>query len=111
MKISQTFKRYVRSYKIETINAKDHTSQLEASKWGIEDFFKYLLDESKGSKNQIPVKNVFSKHKDNMDKWSLILFILTLLLKQHWILNMYLTNNFNKFCTGIIIGLMKDLVG
>ena len=47
-KISQAFKRYARSYKIEIIESKDPLAQLEASKSNIEDLFKNLLHEIKG---------------------------------------------------------------
>ena len=42
MKISQAFQRYARRYKIEIINSKDPSVQLEASKSSTEDLFKDL---------------------------------------------------------------------
>ena len=48
VKISEAFKRYARSYKIEIIDSKDALVQLEASKGSIKDSFKDLLDEIKG---------------------------------------------------------------
>ena len=54
MKISQAFKKYARSYKIEII---DPLAQLEASKSSIEDLCKDLLNENKGFKYQITVKD------------------------------------------------------
>ena len=41
-KISQVFKRYARTYKIEIIDSKDPLAQLEASKSSIKDFFEDL---------------------------------------------------------------------
>ena len=49
-KISEAFKRYARSYKIEIVDSKDPLVQLEASKSSIKDLFKDLLDEIKGFK-------------------------------------------------------------
>ena len=63
VKISQAFKRYVRTYGIEIIDAKGPLAQLEASKSSIEDLFKDLLDEIKGCKYQIAVKVLLSKLK------------------------------------------------
>ena len=39
--MSEAFKRYVRSYKIEIIDSKDPLAQLEPSKSSIKDLFKY----------------------------------------------------------------------
>ena len=59
VKISKTFKRYARRYKIEIINSKDPLFQLEASKSSVTYSFKDLLDEIKGFKYQITVKVLF----------------------------------------------------
>ena len=67
VKISQAFKRYAKSYKIEIIDVKDSLVLLEASKSSIEDLFKDLLHEMKGFKYQITVKVLLSKHKRNGD--------------------------------------------
>ena len=56
VKISQAFRRYARSYKIEIIDSKNPLAQLEASKSSTEDLFKDLLDEMKGFKYQTTVK-------------------------------------------------------
>ena len=61
MKISQAFKRYARSYKVEIIESKDPLAQLEASKSNIEDLFKDLFHENKRLKYQITVKVLLSK--------------------------------------------------
>ena len=42
VKISQAFKRYARSYKMEILDSKDPLFQLEASKSNIEALFKDL---------------------------------------------------------------------
>ena len=77
-KISEAFKRYTRSYRIEIIYSKYYPLvRLEASKSGIKDVFKNLLDEMKGFKNQITVKVLLRKHKENGN----IEFILILQLK------------------------------
>ena len=67
VKISQAFKKYARSYRIEIIDSKDPLVQLEASKYNIKDLFKDLLDEIKGFKYQVTVKVLLSKHKENGD--------------------------------------------
>ena len=65
-KISEAFKRYVRSSKkkIEIIDSKDPLAQLETSKSSTDDLFKDLLDEIKGFKYQATVKVLLSKHKE-----------------------------------------------
>ena len=65
VKISQAFRRYVRSYKIEIIDSIDPLAQLQASKSSIKDLFKDLLDKIKGFKYQIAVKVLLIKHKEN----------------------------------------------
>ena len=67
VKISETFKGYARSYKIEIIEPKDPLAQLKASKSRIEDLFKDLLNEMKGFKYQITVKVLLSKHNENIE--------------------------------------------
>ena len=67
LKISNAFKRYARSYKIEIINLKDPLLQLKASISIIKDLFKDLIDEIKGIKYQITVKVSLRKHKENGD--------------------------------------------
>ena len=78
--ISKAFKRYARSYKIETIDSKDHLVQLEASKSRIKIFSKDLLNEIKGFKYQITVKVSLRTHTKKME--NLLLPILILLLEQ-----------------------------
>ena len=55
-KILKTFRRYARNYKIEIIDSKDPSSQLEASMSSVKDFFKDLLNEIRGFKYQITAK-------------------------------------------------------
>ena len=64
VKISEAFKRYARSYKVEIVDSKDPLAQSELSKTSIEDLFKDLLDEIKGFKYQITVNILLSKNKD-----------------------------------------------
>ena len=59
----------------------DPLVQLEASKPVIKDLFRYLLIEIKGFKYQITMKVFLSKNTKN-EIQNLLLFILTLLLKQ-----------------------------
>ena len=58
MKISEAFKRYTRSYRIEIVYLKDQL---------VKDLFKDLLDENKGFKYQIPVKVLLRNLKENGD--------------------------------------------
>ena len=51
------------SDKVEIIEKKDPTVQLEASKSSIEDLLNDLLNETKGFKYQITVKVLFKKYK------------------------------------------------
>ena len=74
VKISQAFKRYAGSYKIEIIVSKDHLVQLEASKSSIKDLFKDLLGEIKSFKYQMTVKVLLRKHKENKDRICSCLF-------------------------------------
>ena len=66
-KISEAFKRYVKSCKIEIKDSKDPFVQLETNKSRIEDLLKGLLDEIKSFKYQLMVKVLLSKHKENRD--------------------------------------------
>ena len=53
------------SYKVEITERKDPIVQLEASKSSIKDLFNDLLNETKGFKEQIPVKVFLKKYKIN----------------------------------------------
>ena len=64
-KISKAFKRYARSYRIEIIESKDPSAQLEAGKSNIKYLFKGLLNEINGFKYQITVKVLLRKYKEN----------------------------------------------
>ena len=61
--ISKAFKEYARSYKIEIIDSKDSSAQLEASKSSIKYLFQDLLDEIKGYKYQMTVKVLLKNTK------------------------------------------------
>ena len=62
------------SYKVEIIERKEPTTQLEASKSSIKDLFSDLLNETKGFKCQITLK-VMLKNKSQMSKMNLDQFI------------------------------------
>ena len=71
--------------------------------------FKGLLNETKGFKYQITLKvelKNISPNKLNFKK-----FVSIQQKKQWQIINLVLTNVFKKFFTGLITGLMRDLVG
>ena len=57
------------SYKVEIIEKKDPINQLEGSKSSIKDLFSDLLNETKGFKYQITLKEI---EKLNLDKFILI---------------------------------------
>ena len=67
VEISNVFRRYARSYKVEIIGPKDPLAQLKACKSKIKDFFNNILNEMKGFKYQITVEVLLSKHKLNGD--------------------------------------------
>ena len=56
IKTNQAFRGYAMSYKVEIIERKDPTVQLEGSKWSIRDLISTLLNETKGFKYQMTVK-------------------------------------------------------
>ena len=72
--------------------------------------FSDLLNETKGFKYQITLKVMLKKYKPNMEKLNLDQFISIQQQKQWQIIESILKMLFKKFCTGLIIGLMKDLV-
>ena len=107
--MSKSIGRYA-SYNVEIVDSKHPLVWLEASKSSIIYFLKTFLDEIISYKNQITVKFLLRNDKQNRDKeFACIYFIFT--TKTVINLNMTLTNYFYNFCTGLIIGLMKDLVG
>ena len=61
IKTDQAFKGYARSHKVEIVDKKDLTVQLEASKSSIKDLFNDLLNETKGFKYQITIKVLLKK--------------------------------------------------
>ena len=64
---------------------KDPINQLEASKSSIKDFFSDILNETKGFNYQMTLKVLLKKYKSDRE--------------------------IEKFCTGLITGLIKDLGG
>ena len=75
IKTNQVFREYSMSYKVEIIERKDPTVQLESSKSSIKDLFNNLLNETKGFKYRITVK-VLLKNTSSMEKLNLLQFIL-----------------------------------
>ena len=65
VKTDEAFRGYAMSYKVEIIERKDSSVQLEASKSSIKDLFSDLLNETKGFKYQIAVKVLLKKCKLN----------------------------------------------
>ena len=65
VEISKAFKRYAKSYEVETIDSKNPFAHLEFSKLSIEDLFKELLNEMKDFEYQITVNVFLSKYKIN----------------------------------------------
>ena len=63
------------SYKVEIIERKDPTVQLEASKSSIKDLLHDLSNETKGFKYQITVKFLL-KNTSTLEKLNLLQFIL-----------------------------------
>ena len=61
IKTNHAFREYAVSYKVEIVEKKDPTKQLEASKASIKDLFRDLLSETKGFKYQITLKVMFKK--------------------------------------------------
>ena len=64
---SKAFRRYARSYKVETVDSRDPLAQLQSSKSSIKDLFKDLLNQMKVLKYQIAVAVLLSKEKGNGD--------------------------------------------
>ena len=63
------------SYRVEIIETKDPTVQLEANKLSIKDFFSTLLNETKGFKCQITVK-ILLKNTSSIEKLNMLQLIL-----------------------------------
>ena len=53
IKANHVFRGYAESYKVELVEKKDPTEQLQESKSSIKNLFSYLLNETKGFKYQI----------------------------------------------------------
>ena len=72
--------------------------------------FKDLLNETKGLKYQITVKVLLTKHKENRGiEFAPVYFNFTTktVISSEYDIEKF----FKKLCTGLRIGLMKDLVG
>ena len=69
MKTDNGFRGYAMSYKVEIIEKKDPIKKLETSKSSTRDLFSDLLNETKGFKYQITLKEI---EKLNLDKFILI---------------------------------------
>ena len=65
IKTDCAFRGYTMSYKVEIVEKKDLSIQLEASKSSIKDLFNDLLDEIKDFKHQITVKALMRKDRQN----------------------------------------------
>ena len=65
IKTNEAFRGYAMSYQVEIVERKHSLVQLEASRLNIKFFFSDLLNETKGFKNQITVKVLLKKYKDN----------------------------------------------
>ena len=94
--------------KLGLIEKKYLLLQLEVSKSSIKDLFNDLLDESKGFKHQITDKALLKIYTSTGTFSSLFQFNSK---NSDKIINLILTNFFKKFCTELITGLIKDLVG
>ena len=75
IKTNQAFRGYAISYKVEIVEQKDPTVQLEVSKSSIKYLFNNLLNETKGFKYRITAK-VLLKNTSLMEKLNLLRFIL-----------------------------------
>ena len=62
IKTSHAFRGYAMSYKVEIIERKDPIVQLKAHKSSIKDLFSDILNETRGFKYQITVKDLLKKY-------------------------------------------------
>ena len=69
------YRGYAMSYRVEIIEKKDPTVQLEASKLSIKGLFSTLLNETKGFKCQITVK-ILLKNTSSIEKLNMLQLIL-----------------------------------
>ena len=69
------YRGYAMSYRVEIIETKDPTVQLEANKLSIKDLFSTLLNETKGFKCQITVK-ILLKNTSSIEKLNMLQLIL-----------------------------------
>ena len=109
--VSEAFKRYAKSYRVEIVDKKDPMIQLYSRKKRISELFGELLSEMKGFKYQITLFVTLKKSKlDGTVEYAAVYlnsFVKTVIM----ILMKVLKKVLVKICLGLIIGLMKDLVG
>ena len=65
IKINYGLRGYAMSYKVEIIEKKDPTKQLQISKSSIKDLFGDILNETKGFKDQMTLKAAIKKYEPN----------------------------------------------
>ena len=109
-KTNQAFRGYAKSCKVEIVEWKDPTVQLEANKLSIKDLFSVLLNETKSFKYQITVKVLLKKCKLNGEiEFTPVYFNST----TKTVINhrFRLENAFQEILYLIDIGLMKNLAG
>ena len=63
IKTDEAFSGYAMSYKVQIVERKDPIVQLKASKLSIKNLFNDILNETKGFKYQITVKDLLKKYK------------------------------------------------
>ena len=80
-KTNHSFRGYVMSYKVETIEKKGPIKELEVSKSSIKDLLSDLLTETKGFKHPITLK-VMLKNTSQIEKLNLDQFVSTQQQKQ-----------------------------
>ena len=110
IKTNHAFRGYAMSYKVEIIEKKDLIKQVEASKSSIKDLFHDLLNETKVFKYQMTLKVMLKKYKPNGEIEIRPVYFNSI-TKTVTNFKFTLENAFQEYCTGLITGLMKDLVG
>ena len=110
IKTDHAFRGYAMSYKVEIVEKKDPLIQLEASKTSMKDLCQDLLDETKGLKYQMTLKVELKKYNSDgeIEFTSVYFNSATKIVISH---NLVLKKLFKKSRTGLITGLMKNLVG
>ena len=110
--ISEAFKRYAKSFRVEIVDRKDPMIQLYLSRRRISKLFLKLLEEMIGFKYQITLFVTLKKHKlDGTVEYVSVYLNLLLRRLLMMVLMRVLIKVLVKFCLSLIIGLMKDLDG